>query len=137
MIIMLGGVTGVAAGEVTGLGGLLTAVVSLVLILRQRSSQARESMRLREALEQAQEKAQQECLRQIQTIGEDLAASEKTAQASLEMLRDGRLGMPARARALRMLRSGMAADTAATELGLGKNEVRLLAKVSGLLAPLS
>ena len=76
-------------------------------------------------------------MRQIQAIAEDLTASDKTAQASLEMLRDGRLGMPARARALRMLRSGMAADTAATELGLPKNEVRLLAKVSGILAPMN
>jgi len=121
------------AGVAAGAGGFLIAVLSLILILRQRAAQARDNVRLREAvelsLERAVEAGQQECLRQIQTI------ADKTAQASLELLRDGRLGMPARARALRMLRSGMAPDTAAAELGLPKNEVRLLAKVSGILAP--
>jgi len=127
------------AGVAAGAGGFLIAVLSLILILRQRAAQARDNVRLREAvelsLERAVEAGQQECLRQIQTIADELTASEKTAQASLELLRDGRLGMPARARALRMLRSGMAPDTAAAELGLPKNEVRLLAKVSGILAP--
>ena len=47
------------------------------------------------------------------------------------MLRDGRLGMPAGSRALRMLRSGMAAETTAVELGLARSEVQLLEKVAG------
>jgi hypothetical protein len=34
-----------------------------------------------------------------------------------------------------MLRSGVSAETAAVELGLARNEVRLLEKVSILLAP--
>jgi hypothetical protein len=61
--------------------------------------------------------------------------SARNAQSNLEMLRDGRLGMPARARALQMLRSGMAAETAAAELGLARNEVQLLAKVAAILTP--
>ena len=76
-----------------------------------------------------------ERLRQIQTIAGEIWHRGKNSQASLELLRDGRLGAPVRARALGMLRSGMAADTAAVELGLARNEVRLLEKVAGVLAP--
>jgi hypothetical protein len=113
--------------------GMLAAIFSLYLVWRQRSLQTKDSRCLREFLESGQK----ECLRQIDAIAGDLANSEKSAQASMELLRDGRLGMPARTRALRMLRSGMAADTAAMELGLARNEVRLLEKVATLLGPVN
>jgi hypothetical protein len=121
-------VTAMAAMDAVG---LLAAALSLILVWRQRILHDRRSTRLRETIESGQE----ECLRQINAIAGELTAAEKNAQASLDLLRDGRLGTPVRARALRMLRSGMAADTAAAELGLGRNEVRLLEKVAGLLAP--
>jgi len=75
------------------------------------------------------------CLRQSAQAAEDRQAAERISQAHVELLRDGRLGMPVRARALGMLRTGMSADTAAAELGLAKSEVRLLAKMGTLLAP--
>ena len=81
------------------------------------------------------ERSHRECQVRINEICETLAAAERSAQANPDLLRDGRLGMPARARALRMLRSGMAAHTAAEELGLPRNEVQLLSKVIVILSP--
>jgi hypothetical protein len=90
---------------------------------------------LQKNLLEEMERGHRQCLGEIMEIRETLTAAEMNAQVNLELLRDGRLGMPARARALRMLRSGMAAETTAVELGLARNEVQLLEKVSMLLAP--
>ena len=68
-------------------------------------------------------------------VAERLDASELSAQSSAELLQDGRLSLPARPRALRMIRSGMAPDSIAAELGLARAEMRLLAKVATLLSP--
>lgn len=115
--------------------GLLTGFVSLLLIRRQSISRVREIGLLRSTLTEAMEQGRQKCQEEIAEVRETLAEAEKNAQANLNLLRDGRLGMPARARALRMLRSGMAAETTAVELGLARNEVQLLEKVSILLTP--
>lgn len=111
--------------------GFLAGIVSLVLNWLQGSAHARRVERLRDELD----RSYRDCVRRIGVVGDSLETSEKNAQSSLELLRDGRLGMAARARALRMLRSGVAADTAAAELGLGRNEVRLLEKVGIVMAP--
>jgi hypothetical protein len=97
---------------------------------RQRSAQRVSSELFRVEMDRRHE----ECLLRIGRVSEDLATSEKAAQSSLELLSDGRLAMPARTRALRMLRSGKSPDTTAKELGLGRREVELLAKVATLLA---
>ncbi len=75
-----------------------------------------------------------ECLERMARLAEKVEMAERGAQSGSEFLGEGRLGMPARARALRMLRAGVAAETAATELGLATAEVRLLKKVGSLLA---
>jgi hypothetical protein len=111
--------------------GFLAGIVSLVLNWLQGRAQARRMERLRDEMD----RSYRDCVRRIGVVGESLEMSEKNAQSSLELLRDGRLGMAARARALRMLRSGVTADTAAAELGLARNEVRLLEKVAIVLAP--
>jgi hypothetical protein len=49
-------------------------------------------------------------------------------------LHDGRLNQSARAQALQMLRAGISPDTAANTLGTATRDIRLLAKVSRLLA---
>jgi HAMP domain-containing protein len=117
--------------DALGAAGLIAGIVSVFAIWRQQSVHTRDNTRLREETD----RRHHECLAQICQVREEMEASETNAQSSLELLRDGRLGMPARARALQMLRSGMAAETAATELGLARNEVQLLAKVAALLAP--
>lgn len=113
--------------------GLMAGIVSLVLNWRQRLLQRRDAGCLRAEME----RSHKDCLGRIGRVGENLETSERNAQSSLELLRDGRLGMPARARALRMLGSGIGAETAAAELGMAKNEVRLLEKVAAVLAPRS
>jgi hypothetical protein len=115
--------------------GLLAAFVSLLLIRSQGVRRAREMGLLRSALTEAMEHGRKNFQEEIAEVRETLAEAEKNAQTNLDLLRDGRLGMPARARALRMLRSGMAAETTAMELGLARNEVQLLEKVSILLTP--
>lgn len=120
----------IATTAVAG-AGLLAGIVSLVLNWRQGSVQARRMELLRDEMD----RSYRDCVRRIGVVGESVETSEKSAQSSLELLRDGRLGMAARARALRMLRSGVAADTAAAELGLARNEVRLLEKVAIVMAP--
>jgi len=118
----------VAAIAVTG---LFAAIVSLVQNWRHGYAQRRRSECQRDEMDHIY----RDCLRRIGAVAEKLETSRKNAQSSVELLRDGRLGMPARARALRMLRSGVAADTAAVELGLARSEVRLLGKVAIVLAP--
>ncbi len=122
--------------------GLLVGVFALLVSWRQgclRARGMRETAEIQESLQKSLreevEHGRLQCQGEIAEVRETLAEAEKNAQANLELLRDGRLGMPARARALRMLRSGMSAETAAAELGLARNEVQLLAKVSILLAP--
>lgn len=117
------------------LAGFVSLFVSLLLNRRQCIRRAREIELLRSTLTEAMEHGRQRCQEGIAEVRETLAEAEKNGQANLDLLRDGRLGMPARARALRMLRSGMAAETTAMELGLARNEVQLLEKVSILLTP--
>ena len=124
--------------------GFLTGIVSLAVIWWQSRLHDRGLREIRNVLD-AQDELQKtlrddlecglvRCRAEIAELRENLAEAQQNAQANLDLLRDGRLGMPARARALRMLRSGVSAETAATELGLARNEVQLLAKVSVLLA---
>jgi hypothetical protein len=134
----------ITEAEVVAAAGLLAGIVSLLVNWRQGCLRARElrdtreiQVSLQESLRQDMERGHRQCLGEIAEVRETVAETEKNAQVNLELLRDGQLGMPARARALRMLRSGMAAETTAVELGLARNEVQLLEKVSILLAPRS
>jgi hypothetical protein len=131
----------ITEAEVVAAAGLLAGIVSLLVNWRQGCLRARElretreiQARLQESLRQDMEHGHRQCLGEIAEIRETVAETEKNAQVNPELLRDGQLSMPARARALRMLRSGMAAETTAVELGLARNEVQLLEKVSILLA---
>jgi hypothetical protein len=116
--------------DATGAAGLIAGILSLLVSYRQRSVQRRDMTRLQERTD----RGHRECLQEIVRVGAEMEESEKNARLSQESLRDGRPGMPARARALQGLRSGMAAETVATELGLPRNEVQLLAKVAAILA---
>jgi hypothetical protein len=54
-------------------------------------------------------------------------------RAPEQALVEGRMGRTNRAEALRLLRSGVTPETAATNLGLPRHDLVLLAKVSRLL----
>jgi hypothetical protein len=62
-----------------------------------------------------------------------LAALEEFVRDVPEPPRPGALNQSARAEALRLLRSGVSADTAASSLGLCKREMRLLERVAHTL----
>ena len=112
--------------------GLLVGTPGVLLYFRRRSSLRREIARLREDMD----RLHRECLRQTGRVAEeDSATPEKSAQSSAELLWDGPLSMSARAQALRMLRSGMSAETVAAELGMASSEVLLLKKVAVLPTP--
>lgn len=119
--------------EAIGGGVLLFSAFGLAFTWRQRRNLRRVSALLREEMKQSQEDLKQRIARIDQNVVEAIE-SHHGMQASLDLLRDGRLGAPVRSRALKMLRSGLGAEAAATELGLPKNEVRLLAKVAAVLA---
>jgi hypothetical protein len=114
-------------------GALLFSAFGLAFTWRQRRNLRRVSSALRDEMKRNQEDLTQQ-IALIDQKGIEAIEAQHGMQASLELLRDGRLGLPVRTRALKMLRSGVAADTAATELGLPRNEVRLLAKVAAVLA---
>lgn len=114
-------------------GALLFSAFGLAFTWRQRRNLRRVSSALRDEMERDRE----DLARQVTLIDQkviEAVEAQHGMQTSLELLRDGRLGLSARTRALKMLRSGVAADTAAAELGLPRNEVRLLAKVAAVLA---
>jgi hypothetical protein len=110
---------------------LLGGILSLYLNWRHRSGLGRVAARLRDDMDHLR----RDCLQQIGHVGEGLATLERSAQTSAELLQDGRLSIAGRARALRMLRSGMSSDSAAIELGMSRSDVRLLEKVAVLLSP--
>lgn len=115
----------------SGVAGCAAVLLSLVQVRRCRNAFRREAASLRDE----SETRHKECLRQLAALAERAEESGCGSPASPELLRDGRMGIPARSGALRMLRSGMAPDTVAVELGMAKAEVRLLGKVGALLAP--
>ena len=114
-------------------GALLFSAFGLAFTWRQRRNLRQVSSALRDEMKGNQEDLTQQITLVDRKVIESMEA-QQGVQASLELLRDGRLGLPVRTRALKMLRSGITADTAASELGLPRNEVRLLAKVAAVLA---
>jgi hypothetical protein len=73
------------------------------------------------------------CVEDLAGFSRSLEAIGRSMQSSDELLGDGRLSQSSRARALQLLRTGIAPDTAAVTLGIATREMRLLAKVSRLL----
>lgn len=121
----------ITGGEVIGAAGLGAAMVSLMLQIRARWMRVREREEVREEIEDVRA----ECRMEIGRLTENLEESKRQSQASMELLREGQLTVPARARALRMLRSGKLPEAVAAELGMARNEARLLQKVAAALAP--
>ncbi len=129
MIENMLGEVGVAGG--LGVTALFAGLLSLMHGWRLQVKSAREHERTRCDVQSQL----REYLVQLAGISHELEKIGSNTSSNLEMPGDGRLGISTRAKALRMLRTGVAAETAAAELGLGRAEVRLLGKVGVLLAP--
>jgi hypothetical protein len=122
------------------LPGALTACVVAIggaLAWRRRRASAelgtkrcREADELREVLE-AQRVA---CAEQLAALSKNLELPEASIPRSNEGPWDGRLNVSVRAQALQLLRAGVSPDTAAATLGVPSHDIRLLARVSRMLA---
>jgi hypothetical protein len=70
------------------------------------------------------------CSGEFAEIRKQAAELEASLQNTRDVLRHGRFNRSTRAQALHLLRSGMSPETAASALGVGRRELRLLAKVA-------
>ncbi|MEP6715347.1 MAG: hypothetical protein ABJC09_07215 [Terriglobia bacterium] len=108
---------------------LFLSVVLSVFVWRGRAACVREAAQIREEFEarEADGAAQMDVLkRHVENLDTSMRNSD-------EILRDDRLNHSSRARALQLLRAGIAPDSAALTLGMPRLELRLLGKVSRAL----
>ncbi len=95
----------------------------------------RQGMRLRQAREETEillRQCQTEYRDGLNEVRRSIGFLERSGTQIEDALRGG-LTRSLRARAMQLLRSGNTPDRAATELGLGRSEMRLLAHVSRIL----
>ena len=76
---------------------------------------------------------QANCGSEVSELREALHALETGMVSAQESLRGGRLNLSVRSQALQMLRSGSAAETVASSLGIATSEARLLTRVGQIL----
>jgi hypothetical protein len=118
-------------GLIAGVAGCSAALFSLLALRKYQLIAARESARLSDESERRQDL----CSGQIAGLRNDLVALELSLYNTEEILRDGRLNRSTRAQAMKLLRSGISPETAASTLGMATREMKLLATVSRLLLP--
>lgn len=108
---------------------MIAGITSLVLARRNQLqlTQAREEFLI------MMRQQQTECRDGIGEVGRNLECLEQSAR-SIEDAVSGRLTNSVRSQAMQMLRAGMPPDKAATALGMGKCEMRLIARVSRVLS---
>jgi len=111
-------------------GATAVAGVAISMLTQWRRNLRREAASAREALELWRK----ECSERF----EELQKADETLEASLhstrDVLRNGRLNGSTRTAALKLLRTGMSPDAAASSLGVAKREMQMIARVSMLLS---
>jgi hypothetical protein len=115
---------------ITGSAGCAAALLSLLLQASECRRFSRYSISARNRLKQHDD----HCSEQLAQIREAHQALEMSFQSARDVLRSGRLNGSSRAAALQFFRAGMSPDTAASSLGIARREIRMLARVSSLLA---
>ncbi len=106
----------------TGCAGILIIVcLAFWLILRKQAT-------LRSEMQSHIDSRRDECHQEIAALAENVATLERSAQQIAEA--KGDITRSIRSQALQLLRSGMSSENTAAALGMGTNEVRLLATVS-------
>jgi hypothetical protein len=108
--------------------GLMAGLLCVWLDQRGRTARRREMVELRVELG----RVRVDSLAEIGRLRKDLEEWKRESQASVEFC-EGRLSVTVRSRAMRMLRAGIAPETAAVELGMARSEVELLREVAGAL----
>jgi len=118
-------------------GAIAVAAVCLMAVYAQKK-QCNEKQ---EAAETAAYHVRQACETRAEALKTELKAEFKSAMESLEAafrgperaLAEGRMDRSTRSEALKLLRSGIAPETAAATLGMPKRDLVLLSKVSNVL----
>jgi hypothetical protein len=110
----------------TGAAGFVLALVLLAAQWRYRAQSRRDF----EGLQRSFALEQKLCADTFLDLKRHLAARE---QLPRETPKPGALSRSTRAEALRLLRSGLSHETAASSLGIGKREMRLLERVAHTL----
>lgn len=108
---------------------LVVTLFSLVWQWKDRTVRRREV----EALRKSFEKEQMVCLEMFSDVHRTIATLEEGMGALRQAPKSGGLNRSTRAQAMQMLRSGHSADAAASSLGIGRREMRLLERVSQTL----
>ena len=112
---------------------LIAAAVPLVFLWLQHRRAMEDARRRDERFSEEIGKQESACSERVAELKRDLKTLEMNMQTAEEVLRDGRLSRSSRSQAMRLLRSGVTPETAASTLGVAKNEMRLLARVSAIL----
>lgn len=117
------------SGWLISVFGLAAAMTSLWLLSRARALWQRDATELRTEVE----RVQTSCGSEVSQLREALHTLETGMVSAQESLRGGRLNLSVRSQALQMLRSGSAAETVASSLGIATSEARLLTRVGQIL----
>lgn len=119
------------AASVAGVAGMMCGIAALVAI---RACQGR----LHEAKEEFQIMMSQQQTEYRDGIGEVSQTVEflEHSTHSVEDALSGRLTNSVRSQAMQLLRAGIPPDKAAASLGMGRSEMRLISRVSRILAAL-
>jgi hypothetical protein len=112
-----------------GVAGLMSALLALYQQRRQRNRSRRDL----EALRGSMERQQMACLEMFSEVNRSLTTLEDGVKSLRETPKSGSLNRSIRTQALQLLRSGQSSDAAASSLGLGRRETRLLERVSQTL----
>lgn len=120
---------GFIGGAAGGALGVIAGLACFILSRRHRSALERAGSALRSELNDYKA----ECSAQIEQLGRNVSTLELSAQ-NVDEAGKGGLTRSVRSQAMHLLRSGMPPDSAASVVGLGKREMRLIASVSGILA---
>lgn len=124
-------------GLIVGGLGCLGGAICLIALRRHRMAieSARSELRseLNTMVHSALDEYKVECAEQIAQLGRNVATLERAAQ-NIDEAGKGGLTRSVRSQAMHLLRSGMQPESAASVLGVGKREMRLIASVAGILS---
>lgn len=109
--------------------GLFVTLLSVIWQWRERTVRRREVGALRKSFE----KEQMVCIEMFSDVHRTIATLEEGVGSLRAAPKAGGLNRSTRAQAMQLLRAGHSADAAASSLGIGRREMRLLERVSQTL----
>lgn len=120
-------------GLIAGVFGILGGLICLLALRNHRVAVEKTQAELRLELQSMLREQQVACSGQIAQLGRNVAVLELSAQ-NIDEAAKGGLTRSVRSQAMQLLRSGMSPESAASTLGIGRREMRLIARVSRTLS---